>query len=419
MLGHLRARRGALRLALIATVGACAVAVVTGCGSSDSGNSAATAGSTTTKSASSSDAARVAKLAQTSLLYGPTTGTAKAAQLRAPKSGDISAYPYKPDGRKRSVAIISCAPVSGQCVHTAEMTKAYLAKIGIAGTIVQSDYTPAGNQRAMNTALSQKPDAIIIYAVAPSTIGPQIAKAKAAKIPIVDGIGTSAGDKGNLDAYVPQGSNLYQIALGAQMAVAGGKSAKIHWLSAPEFPQLEVETGVDFLKEVCAGCDVSTGTETAAQVTDPVKMGALVTSNIRANPGLKYLAMASACADNQSAAAAARQSGTVTVAAPGCGASAIAAMNGKTLPFATGSVEPWSALASIDQVLRLWDGKPALPETKTGPAAYLVTPQSTPDASTKATYGKLDRWSLQKFDFVAPYSKAWGVDLSDVIANEK
>jgi ABC-type sugar transport system substrate-binding protein len=417
MLGHFRARRGTLRLALTAVVGSCAIGVAAGCGSSDSGGGgAATPGSV--KASTSGEAARVANLAQTKLLYGPTTGPAKAAQLRAPEPGDISAYPYKPGGPKRTIAMISCAPISGQCTHTAEITKAYLAKIGIGGTVVQSDYTPAGNQRAMNTALGQKPDAIILYAVAPSTIGPQLAKAKAAHIPVVDGIGTAETDKGNLDAYVPQGSNLYQIAAGAQMAVTG-KDPKVRWLSAPEFPQLEVDPGIGFLKEACSGCDVSTGDVTAAQVTDPVKMGALVTSNVRGNPGIKYLVMPSACADMQAAAAAARQTGTVQTAAGGCGASAIAAMNAKNLPFATGSIEPWTALASIDQVLRLWDGKPALPETKTGPAAYLVTPQSTPDTSTKATYGKLDRWALQKFDFVAPYSKAWGVDLSDVIANEK
>ena len=35
------------------------------------------------------------------------------------------------------------------------------------------------------------------------------------------------------------------------------------------------------------------------------------------------------------------------------------------------------------------------------------------------SYAKLDQWAVSVFDFVAPYSKAWGVDLSDVIANEK
>ena len=94
-------------------------------------------------------------------------------------------------------------------------------------------------------------------------------------------------------------------------------------------------------------------------------------------------------------------------------------MNAGNIPFATGSVEPWSALASIDQVLRLWAGAPPLDEQQTGPAAYLVTPETTPDKSTKASYGKLDRWTVSMFDYVKPYSEAWGVDLSDVIANEK
>jgi ABC-type sugar transport system substrate-binding protein len=314
---------------------------------------------------------------------------------------------------------VSCAPVSGQCTHTAEIGKAYFAKLGVGGSVVQADFTPAGNQRALDNALAQKPDAIVTVAIAPSTIGPQIAKAKAARIPLVDGIGTRQTDKGDLDAYVPQGSNLYQIAAAAQMIVGGGSEGKIHWLDAPEFPQLEVGPGRQYVKQTCSGCKLTSGTETAAQVTDPVKMGQLVTSNIRAKPTLDYLVLASACADLQSAAAAARQSGTVKIAAGGCGASAVSAMNAGNIPFATGPVEPWSALASIDQVLRLWAGKPPLDERQTGPAAYLVTPETTPDKSTKASYGTLDRWTVSRFDYVKPYSEAWSVDLSDVIANER
>ena len=94
-------------------------------------------------------------------------------------------------------------------------------------------------------------------------------------------------------------------------------------------------------------------------------------------------------------------------------------MNAGQIPFATGEVEPWGTLAAIDQVFRLWAGKPALPATETGPAAYLVTPSNTPDKSaTSVSYGKLDRWALAKFDYLAPYEKAWGVNLHSVIQNE-
>lgn len=398
--------------------------VIAGCGSTSSSstgasNTAASSGQGGSSSTVVADAQRVVTLAETKLLYGPTTGDATEAQLRAPTAADIHVYPYKRTGTAKSVVIVACSPLSGQCVHTAAVGKEYLAKLGIAATVVDSDYTPAGNQRAMNNALALKPGAIILLAIAPDTIGPQIAQAKSRKIAIVDGYGTAQTDGGNLDAYVPQGSNLYQIAAGAQMIVDTGGKGHVLWLAAPEFPELEVGPGEDYFASVCGTCTLTKGTETAAQVTNPVTEGQLITSSFRANPGLNYLTEASACADLSAAASAIRQIGTGKLAAGGCGASAIAAMNAGYIPFATGEVEPWGMLATIDQVLRLWAGQKPLPAASTGPGAYLVTPKTTPDTSTNGNYGKLDRWTLSLFNYVAPYSKAWGVDLSSVIADEK
>jgi hypothetical protein len=243
--------------------------------------------------------------------------------------------------------------------------------------------------------------------------------AKADGIPIIDGIGTAEGDGGGLDAYVPQGSNLYQAATAAELAVLGNGKTNVHWLTAPQYPQLEVSAGTGYLKQACPGCTLHEGTETAAQVTDPVKIGQLVTSIMRSDPSTQYLTLASACADLQSAAAALRQLQNGKLAAGGCGASAMSAMNANNLAFASGSVEPWSALADIDQALRLMAGQKPLPENEVGPAAYLVTPNTTPDHSTNGNYGALDRWAVSKFDFVAPYSAAWGVDLNSVITDEK
>ncbi|GAA4537136.1 hypothetical protein GCM10023175_05170 [Pseudonocardia xishanensis] len=384
------------------------------CGTSTQAGPATGAGATYSPLAQ-----QVADLAAGKLLYGPTSGVVDPAQLRAPQASDIKAVPFSAAGKNLKIAVVSCAAISPQCRHTSDITAAYLAELGIASQIFSSDYTPAGNQQAMNSALAYQPDAIIEYAVAPSTIGAQIAEAQSRRIPVIGGIATKATDGGNLDAYVPQGSNLYQIAAAAQMTVAGRGAVNVHWLNAPEFPQLEVGAGTAFLKTVCPGCGLSEGTETAAQVTNPVQMGQLVTSIMRANPDTTYLTLASACADLQSAAAALRQQQRGTLVAGGCGSSAIAAMNAGNLPFATGSVEPWTALASIDQALRLISGQPALPESETGPAAYLVTPQNTPDRGTTGDYGALDRWTVSLFDYVAPYSAAWGADLSGVVASEK
>lgn len=416
--------RPARRLLLVFAATAVAATAMSACGSSSSGSGGA-AGKSATASGSSgvsgaSPAVRqTAELANTKLLYGPTTGPVTQSQLRAPTASDIKAFAYTPGGGSKKIAIVSCAAISPQCVHTANNIAAYLSKIKVSSQIFNADYTPAGNQAAVDAALAQRPDAIILLALAPSTIGPEIARAKSAKIPIIDGIGTAETDAGNLDAYVPQGSNLYQVATAAQLAVAGNGKTNVHWLTAPAYPQLEVPVATSYLKTECPGCVLTEGTETAAQVTNPVQMGQLVTSILRSTPKTDYLTLASACADLQSAAAALRQLQKGKLAAGGCGASAVAAMNAGNLAFATGSVEPWSALADIDQALRLMSGQPALPETQVGPAAYLVTPQSTPDHTTTGNYGALDRWALGLFDFVGPYSKAWGVDLSSVIAEEK
>jgi ABC-type sugar transport system substrate-binding protein len=278
-------RRGrALSIALaVALTGA-----IAGCGSSTSTTAAskATTSSAQGGSTSTTDAGaqRVVTLAETKLLYGPTTGPATASQLHAPTAADINVFPYKRSGSK-SIVFVSCSAQSGQCTHSAEIGKAFLAKLGISSTVVQSNYMPAGNQQAMSTALSLKPNAIITLAIAPSTIGAQIAQAKSQGVPIVDGYGTEPIDGGNLSAYVPQGSSLYQIAAAAEMIVATGGKGSIQWLSAPEFPELEVGAGISFLKSACPSCHLVTGNVTAAQVTSPVSTGAVVTAGVHANPG--------------------------------------------------------------------------------------------------------------------------------------
>jgi hypothetical protein len=196
---------------------------------------------------------------------------------------DIRVFPYKRSGSK-SIVFVSCSAESGQCTHSAVIGEAFLAKLGISSIVVQSNYTPAGNQQ-VSTALSMKPNAIIALAIAPSTIGAQIAQAKSQFIRIIDGYGTEPIDGGNLSGYVPQGSSLYQIAAATEMIVASGGKGSILWLSAAELPELEIDVGISFLKSTCSTCHLVTGSVTAAQVTSPVSTGAVVTSSVQANDG--------------------------------------------------------------------------------------------------------------------------------------
>lgn len=420
MFEGMRKARVSVRACLTAVaLGACAVGVA-GCGEeSSSSESGAANGRPAAASDTVAKARELTELAGTSLVYGPGTGPVDVNSLRAPEADDIKPISYEPGKDKKRVAIVSCSPISGTCAHMSRTAEKFLAKLQIETRVYESDYTPAGNQRAVDNAIGIKPDAIYLVSIQPVTISQQIARAKAAGIKVVAGVGTNKINKGDLDAYVAPGYNMFQALSALQLIAASDGKAKVKWLSAPEFPELEEQAGIDVFKQNCSDCELSEGTETAAQVTSPVLMGQLMVSTLRKDPDLDYIQLASACADLGAANAAVRGAGDAVVSAPGCGATAIAAMNAGNLPFVAGTVESWAVLQGIDQILRLLAGEDPIPEEKTGPGAFLLTPENTPDKSTNATPGPLDRWAVEKFDFVAPYSEAWGVDLSPVIADAK
>src|SRR5690242_16561828 len=91
-----------------ACVCASAIALAVGtaaCGSSETSSSGGTATAAGGRPASGGLAAaqKVATLANTKLLYGPTTGTVTQDQLRAPQASDIKPYAYKPGGPAKKI----------------------------------------------------------------------------------------------------------------------------------------------------------------------------------------------------------------------------------------------------------------------------------------------------------------------------
>ncbi len=88
------------------------------------------------------------------------------------------------------------------------------------------------------------------------------------------------------------------------------------------------------------------------------------------------------------------------------------------LPFLAGPPQEWSALQAVDAVIRGLAGKPALAPEESKIGVYLMTKENAPENPGNAE-GPVDRWAVEQFDFVTPYSEAWGVDLSSIAANSK
>jgi ABC-type sugar transport system substrate-binding protein len=398
--------------------------VAAGCGGSDSDstsggstNADSTSGNSGGATAQDAVAAanKVAKLAETDLLYGPTSGLFTVDELRAPTQADLKVPKYKDDGSPKKIVWINPSPLSATGTYMAEVGEKFLKKLGIETATTDGDYTPTGYRRAFDAAFAMNPDAIITIGIDPNTVGASLARAKSEGVWVVNATGTEELEPGD-DAYVPQGSNLQHAAYAAKIIQDTEGEGKINWLNAREFPTNETAITVEFLKNTCPTCDVTEGTETAAQVTAPVPMNQLITSILRAEPDLDWLQLAHACALLPAATSAIRETGAdVGFGAGSCGAAAIGAMNSGNLPYASGGVEALGSLLAITQALLLIEGKEPLSDDEIGVPAYLVTPETTPDDSTNGDITVLSKWLLERFDFVKPFEDAWGVELKSVI----
>lgn len=356
-------------------------------------------------------------IASESLLYGPTEGAVSIEDLRPLTLDDIKPHPWSGDSEGKLIYIVSGSATNAAHKHQVELATAYLEALGFEVQAAAGDFSAAGDQRAMDQALAANPDAIFNIAVMPINTGPQLAEAKARGIPVVYTVGTSTHVPGDISAYVAQSTNIVNALLAAQIIVESNATANIMWVTAPLFPEIESFAGIEFIKDNCSNCEVEEFGATD-QLYTPVAMGTLTTSLLRANPDVDYLSLPAACVPVAAAYDAAQLLGDVKVEAQGCPADAIALMNSGILSGATGVAEPFSVLQGIDQILRILDGADPLPEGETGPPAFFINPENTPDDSLNATYGPIDRWVIEKFDFVKPYSEAWGVDLSFAIEDE-
>ena len=414
----------ARRHLFVATVVAiAAIASLTACSSSSGGGSAgSSAASASTPAASGDSGVTTAKnllaLARKGLIYGPTSGNVNPSSLHAATASDIDAFDYKPLSNVKDVALVVASQNAPGLVHIGDTMTAILAKLNIGAHTFYGDFTPAGAQTAFNSALASNPSVVVLITITPASVTSQIAAAKARQIPVIDGTASQATDGGDLTAYVSESFNLVQILQAAYIVANGGPKANSVWLTLPTFPDVESPAGLAYLKEICPGCTTTEQTMTVAQDSSPVAFGQLITSTVRANPSAQFITTPASCIPLSAAHAALQQAGSKAVfGSGGCTPTGLGAVNAGVMPYIATASETWNAFSVVDQLLRILSGQP--PTVGTGPGAFLLDAQNTPTTSTSPTFGPIDHWLLQSFDFVAPYSKAWGVDMSSIVADEK
>jgi ribose transport system substrate-binding protein len=380
--------------------------VVTGCGSSNksdsstgsSGGSSTTGGgsSTTGGGSSSIDNAKAsAEAAQGAVKF---TVPGPPIDVSSLKGKSVAYIPFNPD-----------VPFSQTILS--EGVRPALNAAGLKTVYVPTQSTPASWAQAVEQAVAQHVDAIILQSIPPSTIGQAIKAANAAHIPIVESLTTdirvplSPGAQANVSFDMKKvGTDLADYAIGQ----TGGKvdgvifSSPDTQLSAPEAAAIQAE-----FKKVCPQtCKAKVENVTVAQWATQLPL--LTKNALASDPNVNWLFP---LFDGEvpyvlPALTQAGSSSKTKIASFNATPGVMKYMTqGDILAADVGNPFGWTGYQLVDQALRLMLGKkPASPLRETPPLRLFTQSNFTANLLNQpdtAWYGGVD--------YAAEYAKLWGL----------
>jgi ribose transport system substrate-binding protein len=250
------------------------------CGGDDDDSGGSSAANTTNNSAPATTggndavaaATKIADEASADIPYeGPTSGP-------APQEG-------------KSIAAITCAAAASGCVRGANGVKEAGKELGWNVRVLDGQGQASGQNAAIQQAVSQKVDGIVLIAIDAASVNQGMAAAKKAGIPVVSlQADNEVGDGPNqVTAEPTSGSKRAGESLAAWAIKDSGGKAKVATLSTTELAVTRNRKDA-FSEQIakCADCDVvkdETYLLSSAIKDVPLK----VSSMLQANPDLQYL----------------------------------------------------------------------------------------------------------------------------------
>ncbi len=244
----------------IAAVAVGALAIVSGCSSSNrNGNGDGhSAGSTAATS-------------------GPATGRTNAAALLDPKAANFDYSKFVPTApaqlkKDARVAIITSSLASAQAVQFAAAAKAAVSAAGWRPTVYDGQYSVTTQSSLISQAVNSKVDGIILMGVAPTTVASPVAAARAANIPVIGF--TGYGDENNGVTDIGTDPVLAGKAVGQWLIADSGGKAKVAVFTLPAGGAASVainayQNAMSSELATCSGCKVIHATMDVTDATAP------------------------------------------------------------------------------------------------------------------------------------------------------
>jgi ribose transport system substrate-binding protein len=253
--------------------------VLVACGSSDKKSS-----SSTTKSSSSTSSSSGSGLAAANKLLAPYTGHPSEFPTGAP-------FNVKP-GLK--FAYVDCG--SPVCALFGTITEGAVKAAGGKLVVVKAGSSAQGIQKAFDSVVSLKPDAVIAAGVSPALFQRQAKELTAMKIPIGStGMGEDAVQLGldkppNTLIYGPNGLRRTGQVLAAYVYKTKGDKTNVGIIQTPEltFFQVEVDSFKQTMSQLCPNCKVRVIKTPIASLGSTAP--SLIVSDLQAHPDTNIVA---------------------------------------------------------------------------------------------------------------------------------
>ena len=300
-----------------------------------------------------------------------------------------------PTGKK--IVSIACSSTAPGCVNAGNGAKEAGSVLGWDVTVVDGKGDPNTWNSAIEQAVSDGADGIILNAVPPALVQGGLAQAKKAGVPVaLTYIPSYDGPK--VDAYVTSDHAQSGEYAADWVAAASKGKGKLLVLQEPQFAELK-ERDTAFtakLKTSCPGCTIVKTAEFNLG-TMPQQVPGLVSSALQANPDINFVVVpfdGAALFASQGIAQAGR-SGVGLVGFEG-DPDGLARVVAGTQSADVATVQPWMGWAAVDALARLMDGQ-------------TVKQQQVPQRLfDKTNAPKGDKGWVGDIDYRAKYRALWG-----------
>jgi ABC-type sugar transport system substrate-binding protein len=411
-----RSRR--LRTVVAACLALGVLGAAAGCGGSTDSPQApagAAAQGATADAGIVSDSKRIVDAARTGLVSGSAYGFVNPGEIT-----QVQSFPspppiaHKAGDKGHRVAIVACEE-QGLCGRLAAVQEGVFKRMGWDASVTTAVFSAGVSadqafQRAWNAAAAKKPDVILALAVSGIFVQQQLKQAKADGITTIDVFQGPESGRGYA-VYLPASYNLQREIQAAYSIAATGGRAKNLILDLQGFPNLATPDQSQYLG-LCKICKTD---DTPVQITDnidPVKAQALSSSLTRRNE-YNFVSLSTGGGANAGYEQGLRASGShAKYLSVDAIPQNVDLLHGGTFAAVSWVPADWVALAGVDATLRAVSGakQPALNAWRFG--IGLWEPGNAPPKGS--SWLALTDAAVKRFDFLAPYAKAWGLNERDL-----